>query len=283
MHKLRVLGGLNAGAEIALEPQPCIVGSDERCCDIVLAHGSIPGRAFALLCTEPRRIKLEVFEAEVLKANDSILAAGSHELELPLHLHLGDSDLLIGIDAEAFPPAAPEPTTEDAARPAPAPKVKGKLYAVIACACALLVALAVWQALPGSQAIEQELPGRKLPMHPGQPDVTAQLDAAAGVQASRVRTLGAGVVVVEPSAGPSSTRQAARRSAGTSLALRTWRTGDGGYLETAHGLRYAVGSEMPGGYTLVRVDEDSITIRRGGRDVQLAVRSHDDTSTGGLQ
>jgi hypothetical protein len=281
MHKLRVLGGLNAGAEIELEPQPCIVGSDERCCDIVLAHGSIPGRAFALLCTEPRRIKLEVFEADVLKANDSLLAAGSHELELPLHLHLGDSDLLIGIDAEAMAPAAPQPTNEDAAQPAPTPK--GKLYAVVACVCALLAALAVWQALPGSQAVEQALPAGKLAVHAGQPSVTAQLDAAASAQALRVRTLGAGVVVVEPSAVPASTRQAAKRSAGTSLALRTWRAGDGGYVETAHGLRYAIGSEMPGGYTLVQVDEDSITIRRGGRDVQLAVRNHADTTTGGLQ
>jgi len=118
-------------------------------------------------------------------------------------------------------------------------------------------------------------------MRPGQ-RVPAHFEGAASATAPRVRTLGAGVMVVEPAPASLATRQGTRPPSGISLALRTWRAGDGGYLETAHGLRYAVGSEMPGGYTLVRVDEDSITVRRGTKEVQLALRSSTYTSTEGL-
>jgi len=143
MHKLRVLGGLNAGAEIALEPHPYTVGSDDGSCDIVLAHDSVPARAFALLCTEPRRVTLEVFEADTLRANDSLLSTGGHELDLPVHLQLGDSDLLIGIGAQATPPIEPEPPAASLADapPAPVPAGKARLYGAVAVPCALFVGL----------------------------------------------------------------------------------------------------------------------------------------------
>jgi hypothetical protein len=264
MHKLRILSGLNAGAEVDLDTRSQLIGSDDRHCNIVIAGPDMPARACAVMCTAARVIQVQVFAAEAVLANDVPLACATHQLDLPIHLRIGGTDLLIGVDASPPSPAADSQAPAGVDAPdesAPGSAAHWSFYGAAALGCIAMASVFVWQISAASAPAARPRPATR----PAVSQFGARDDTA------RAHSLGAGVTLVDAaSSGTVATKAAAQES--ITLQLRAWQAGPGGYVETSNGLRYEVGSEMPGGYTLVSVDGDTITVRRGGRKMQVPLR-----------
>lgn len=317
MSKLRILTGLNAGAQLVLEQRPYLLGSDADACDVVLADEGVASRACALRCRSARHADIEVMAGGIVVANDIALAVGRHAVELPAHLLVSGVELLLAAGA------AQESSRQAGAAPQGIPAAaqgtrRWHAYGTGGLAVMLATGLLLFQGAIGSASpssdpavqagkILRELGHADLSvrlMPSGQLQVTGyarSLDevqrirdalrpvvppdrlsvrvahggAAAQFAASspqpRTQALGTGAILIDAASdGPAVPD---RPPASVVLRLRAWQAGEQGYIEVASGRRYELGTELPGGYTLVAVDGDSITVRREGDEQRIALRS----------
>ena len=87
------------------------------------------------------------------------------------------------------------------------------------------------------------------------------------------QSLGAGSLLIEARPAAASEPAAAVAADRTlDIQVRALRAGDSGFLETTAGMRYFIGSQLPGGYVLKAVGESSITLVRGGTEFEAPVR-----------
>lgn len=118
---LRVLAGLQQGAEMPLQPRDFEIGRSEGA-DIVLSDGSVAPRHLCLRIGR-EALTVEALEAPVQLGTDWIAAGESAALVLPAVIRLGTT--VIGIsDAETDWPGIPIPPT--AAPPSAAPSEDGE-------------------------------------------------------------------------------------------------------------------------------------------------------------
>jgi hypothetical protein len=119
----------------------------------------------------------------------------------------------------------------------------------------------------------QAFPGKAVSVRVAVPGAATQIDRGMRSVAEPQR-LGAGGLLIESQA-PAAASAAKVAGAGQDmleLKVRTLRAGDGGYLETTAGMRYFIGSLLPGGYTLKAVGEASIVLLRGEIETEVPVR-----------
>lgn len=118
---------------------------------------------------------------------------------------------------------------------------------------------------------------------PGKSVVVRVAVAGAATQLERTtrsaqppQRLGGGSLLIDAQASAPEALPVAVSSAGgdgvLQFKVRALRAGEGGYLETSAGMRYFVGSQLPGGYTLKVVADDHITVLRGETEVDVPLR-----------
>jgi len=320
MNKFRVLTGLNAGAEMDLEGRAYVIGSSDRACDIVLADTAVAPRVCSVHCTGPRNARVEVYAGQAIDANEVALAMGTHSLELPAHLRLPNTDILIAAGhAQAVPP--PELATASPSKPRGQSALRLSGAAAVACVVAAYMAFSEGatgghqaqahdvaharrvlerldygelqlQATPGGgisvtgylrraddlrtikDGLRGIVPSDRLSLRLSQRGSATLFDGTAKAAAVTSKALGAGVLLVDgpASAGTPSANLAAHQPAPITLRLRSWQAGEAGYIEAASGVRYTIGSAMPGGFILMAIEADSITVRRDTQVLQLALR-----------
>jgi len=84
--------------------------------------------------------------------------------------------------------------------------------------------------------------------------------------------LGAGHLLLDVPFDASAVPAPAKEQDSLELRLRALQAGTDGYVETVAGIRYFVGSQMPGGYVLKDVQADAITVVRGEVEVSIPLR-----------
>jgi hypothetical protein len=117
----------------------------------------------------------------------------------------------------------------------------------------------------------REFPGKGVVVRVVVAGAATQFDRSAR-SAVEPQSLGAGSLLIEPPPAASAPAMAGTPDRTLDIQVRALRAGEHGYLETTAGMRYFIGSQLPGGYVLKAVGESSITLWRDNAEFEAPVR-----------